>query len=154
HDAIQQQLQQNAHYLVRYTLHTPMGALNLLEIGEHFKQRNRHLLRGYLLIAYDSFDAFAPGELDLQIQNQNLRTSLQQYQLTQDNHLQHLARSHSQQQLIVRMARQRYVSDSPRQEAADLITRTACGVHGVARPGIRHISSPNLDSISRYRSDR
>ncbi|MGE8294093.1 MAG: putative bifunctional diguanylate cyclase/phosphodiesterase [Pseudomonas sp.] len=153
HDAIQQQLQQNAHYLVRYTLHTPMGALNLLEIGEHFKQRNRHLLRGYLLIADDSFDAFAPGELDLQIQNQNLRTSLQQYQRTQDNHLQHLARSHTQQQLIVRLARQRYVSDSPRQEAAELITRAAYEVYGVARAGIWQLSSHSLESISLYRRD-
>jgi diguanylate cyclase (GGDEF)-like protein/PAS domain S-box-containing protein len=153
HDAIQQQLQQNAHYLVRYTLHTPMGALNLLEIGEHFKQRNRHLLRGYLLIADDSFDAFAPGELDLQIQNQKLRTSLQQYQRTQDNHLQHLARSHTQQQLIVRLARQRYVSDSPRQEAAELITRAACEVYGVARAGIWQLSSHSLESISLYRRD-
>ena len=51
HDAIQQQLLQNAHYLVRYTLHTPQGALNILEVGEPFKQRNRQLLRGYLLLA-------------------------------------------------------------------------------------------------------
>lgn len=51
HDAIQQQLQRAPHYLVRYTLHTPQGALNLLELGEPFKQHNRQLLRGYLLVA-------------------------------------------------------------------------------------------------------
>ena len=153
HDAIQQQLLQNAHYLVRYTLHTPQGALNILEVGEPFKQRNRQLLRGYLLIADDSFDTFPPGELELHTQNQNLRNSLQQYQRTQENHLQHLARSHTQQQLIVRLARQRYGSSDPQQEAAELITQAACEVYGVARAGIWRVSTQSLDSISLYRRD-
>jgi hypothetical protein len=49
HDAIQQQLTASPHYLVRYTLHTAAGALSILELGEAYKQHNRHLLRGYLL---------------------------------------------------------------------------------------------------------
>ena len=153
HDAIQQQLLQHAHYLVRYTLHTPQGALNILEVGESFKQRNRQLLRGYLLIADDNFDTFPPGELELHSQNQNLRNSLQQYQRTQENHLQHLARSHTQQQLIVRLARQRYASSDPQQEAAELITQAACEFYGVARAGIWRVGTQSLDSISLYRRD-
>ena len=156
HDAIQQQLLQGPHYLVRYTLHTPHGALNLLEVGEPFKQRNRQLLRGYLLVTDEQPSAAADAgelELELQTQNQNLRSSLQHYQRTQDNHLQHLARSHTQQQLIVRLARQRYVSSDPQREAAELITQAACEVYGVARAGIWRLGSQSLDSISLYRRD-
>ena len=156
HDAIQQQLLQGPHYLVRYTLHTPQGALNLLEVGEPFKQRNRQLLRGYLLVTDEQPSAAADAgelELELQTQNQNLRSSLQHYQRTQDNHLQHLARSHTQQQLIVRLARQRYVSSDPQREAAELITQAACEVYGVARAGIWRLGSQSLDSISLYRRD-
>lgn len=50
HDAIQLQLAQRPHYLVHYTLHTAHGPLNLMELGEPFRQRGRHLLRGYLLV--------------------------------------------------------------------------------------------------------
>lgn len=49
HDAIQEQLTQAPSYLIRYTLHTAKGPMNLLEMGEAYKQHNRHLLRGYLL---------------------------------------------------------------------------------------------------------
>ena len=153
HDAIQQQLLQGPHYLVRYTLHTPQGALTLLEMGEPFKQRNRQLLRGYLLVADASLDQFAPAEQELHTQNQQLRSSLQQYQRTQNDHLQHLARSRTQQQLIVRLARQRYTSSDPQQEAAELITQAACEVYGVARAGIWKLGSHHLDSVSLYRRD-
>ncbi|MGQ7959687.1 putative bifunctional diguanylate cyclase/phosphodiesterase [Pseudomonas sp. SP16.1] len=60
HDAIQQQLLQGVHYLVRYRLHTPQGALDMLELGEAFKQHNRQLLRGYLLVADASLSQHAP----------------------------------------------------------------------------------------------
>ncbi len=50
HDAIQLQLVQRPHYLVHYTLHTAHGPLNLMELGEPFRQHGRHLLRGYLLV--------------------------------------------------------------------------------------------------------
>ncbi len=153
HDAIQQQLLQGPHYLVRYTLHTPQGPLNLLELGEPFKQRNRQLLRGYLLITDESLDGYAPDERELQTQNQNLRSSLQHYQRTQDDHLKHLARSHTQQQLIMRLARQRYVSSDPRQEAAELITQAACEVYGIARAGIWSLRSNTLESVALYRRD-
>ena len=153
HDSIQQQLLQGQHYLVRYTLHTPQGALNLLEMGEPFRQHNRQLLRGYLLIADESLAAHTPDESELLAQNQNLRNALQQYQRTQRDHLQHLARSHTQQQLIVRLSRQRYVSSDPQQEAAELITQAACEVYGVARAGIWHLNSQSLDCISLYRRD-
>jgi diguanylate cyclase (GGDEF)-like protein/PAS domain S-box-containing protein len=153
HDTIQQQLLQGPHYLVRYTLHTPQGALTLLEMGEPFKQRNRQLLRGYLLVADESLDQYAPAEQELHTQNQQLRSSLQQYQRTQNDHLQHLARSRTQQQLIVRLARQRYASSDPQREAAELITQAACEVYGVARAGIWKLGSHHLDSVSLYRRD-
>jgi len=153
HDAIQQQLLQGPQYLVRYTLHTPQGPLKLLEVGEPFKQRNRQLLRGYLLVTDENLAQHAPAEFELQTQNQQLSTALLQYQRTQDDHLQHLARSRTQQQLIVRLARQRYVSSDPQQEAAELITQAACEVYGVARAGIWKLDSQRLESVSLYRRD-
>lgn len=56
HDTIQQQLSQSPHYLIRYTLHTAQGSLSLLEMGEAYKQHNRHLLRGYLLVVDGLFE--------------------------------------------------------------------------------------------------
>ncbi|WP_457788736.1 putative bifunctional diguanylate cyclase/phosphodiesterase [Pseudomonas sp. PL-6] len=153
HDAIQQQLLQGPHYLVRYTLHTPQGALNLLEVGEPFKQRNRQLLRGYLLVADQSLSQCSPPEQELQAQNQQLRSSLQQFQRAQDDHLQHLQRSRTQQRLIVRLARQRYVSSDPLLEAAELITQAACEVYGVARAGLWKLGSHSLESVTLYRRD-
>jgi len=50
HDNIAQQLAERRHYSVQYRLHTPRGSLTLMEVGEAFKQRGRHLLRGYLLV--------------------------------------------------------------------------------------------------------
>lgn len=56
HDAIQQQLTECPHYLIRYSLHTAAGTLSLLEMGEAYKQHNRHLLRGYLLVVDGLFE--------------------------------------------------------------------------------------------------
>lgn len=151
HDAIQQQLAQGSHYLVRYALHTPRGTLNLLEVGEPFKQRNRQLLRGYLLVGGESL-----GQPDqaLLAQNQQLRGALQQYQHAQDDHLQHLLRSRTQQSLIVRLARQRYSSANPQREAAELITHAACEAYGVARAGIWKLVGHRLESVTTYRRDQ
>jgi hypothetical protein len=49
---------------VRYTLHTA-GPLSLLEMGEAYKQHNRHLLRGYLLVVDDvRRSPRCPGDLE------------------------------------------------------------------------------------------
>ena len=143
HDVIQQQLQQSAHYQVSYTLHTPQGRLNLLEMGEPFKQRNRQLLRGYLLITDDS--STAPSSAP--VQEPDLLDSLQH------DHLQRMARSQTQRELIVRLSRQRYVSSDPQQEAAALITQAACEVYGVARASLWMLASQHLQPISLYRRD-
>ncbi len=144
HDDIQQQLQQSAQYQVVYTLHTPQGRLNLMEIGEPFKQRNRQLLRGYLLITGDNFDSRQgrtqqPDQLD----------SLQ----LQHNHQQHMTRSRAQRELIVRLARQRYVSSDPLQEAAELITQAASELYGVARASLWRLANARLEPVSLYRRD-
>ena len=61
HDNIQQQLTGSAHYLIRYTLHTSQGPLSILELGEPYKQHNRHLLRGYLLVVEGLFSNTSPA---------------------------------------------------------------------------------------------
>ncbi|WP_296216808.1 putative bifunctional diguanylate cyclase/phosphodiesterase [Pseudomonas sp. UBA2684] len=154
HDSIQLQLTQQPHYLVHYTLHTPHGALNLMELGEPFKQHGRHLLRGYLLVADASAtQANLPSSSDLQAQNSRLQSSLELYQRGQAEHQQQQVRSQAQQRLIVRLARHRYNANDPLREAAELITQAACEAYQVARAGIWNLTSSSLELVALYRSD-
>ncbi|NQD92461.1 EAL domain-containing protein [Pseudomonas sp. CrR25] len=150
HDAIQQQLAQHPHYLVRYTLHTPRGALNLMELGEPFKQHGRQLLRGYLLVAdalpHDSASA-------LQTQHSHLQSSLELHRRSQEEHQQLQDRSRTQRNLIVSLARHRYSADDPLREAAELITRAACETYGVTRASIWNLKDHRLEPIALYRHD-
>lgn len=139
HDSIQQQLVENSHYLVRYTLHTPQGALKLMELGEPFKQRGRALLRGYLLVTSDEpAPSMQPS------------AALEDLQRSQAELLQHQSRALAQQQLIVRLASQRYQGTDPCREAAELITRSACEIYGLARAGIWHINGDTLEPVALY----
>ncbi|MDH1264143.1 EAL domain-containing protein [Pseudomonas sp. GD03944] len=154
HDAIQQQLSQRTHYLVHYVLHTPNGPLTLMETGEAFKQRGRHLLRGYLLVA----DALTlPGEASpqdlLPVNNPQLQHSLELYQRSQTEHQQHQLRIRAQQGLIMRLARHRYNGSDPLREAAELITQAACETYDVARAGIWNINDCVLEPVALYRHE-
>ncbi|GLX15551.1 bifunctional diguanylate cyclase/phosphodiesterase [Pseudomonas straminea] len=142
HDSIQQQLVDNSHYLVRYTLHTPQGPLKLMELGEPFKQRGRALLRGYLLVISEE-----PGDLTPTMQPS---AALEDLQRSQAELLQHQSRALAQQQLIVRLASQRYQGTDPCREAAELITRSACEIYDVARAGIWHINGDTLEPVALY----
>ncbi len=142
HDSIQQQLVDSSHYLVRYTLHTPQGPLKLMELGEPFKQRGRALLRGYLLVISEE-----PGDLAPAMQPS---AALEDLQRSQAELLQHQSRALAQQQLIVRLASQRYQGDDPCREAAELITRSACEIYDVARAGIWHINGDTLEPVALY----
>lgn len=131
HDSIQLQLAQHAHYLIHYTLHTAHGPVCLMEMGEPFKQHDRHLLCGYLIVT-DS----APT---LPAQNGEAQQRQQ--------------RSHAQQSLIVRLARQRYTANDPLREAAELITRTACSLYKVARASIWNLNGACLEPVALFRRD-
>ncbi|MDD0977672.1 GAF domain-containing protein, partial [Pseudomonas fontis] len=122
HDTIQAQLAQRPHYLARYTLHTAQGPMSLLELGEAYKQHNRQLLRGYLLVL-DS----QPGDAaDL------------------------LARVRAQQDLILRLARQRYSAENSLQEAAELITRSASEIYKIDCASIWYLEDQRLEPISAF----
>ena len=109
HDAIQTQLGASPHYVVHYTLHTSRGALSLMELGEAYKQHNRHLLRGYLLVLESTLNSTPPVPLaDLETQNSRLQIALELNQRAQQEQLQHLERVRAQQDLILRLARHRY----------------------------------------------
>ena len=136
HESIQLQLVQQTHYLVQYTLHTPLGPLNLLELGEPYKQHGRHLLRGYLLLAQAPAGAHSPVHQQRRQQDQ-----LQQ------------ARTRAQQNLIVRLAQQRYSAADPLAEAAQQITLAACEVYGVARASLWALHEQSFDPVVLYRSD-
>ncbi|TBU87998.1 putative bifunctional diguanylate cyclase/phosphodiesterase [Phytopseudomonas dryadis] len=154
HDAIQLQLAQYPHYMVRYTLHTPHGPLNLMELGEPFKQRGRHLLRGYLLVT-DS----APHEGSDQHSNEQSPTalplnSMALYQRSQEEQQQQQQRTQAQQQLIVQLSSHRYEAADPLREAAELITRSACELYQVARAGIWQLNGDTLNPVTLYLLDQ
>ncbi|KAB0493898.1 putative bifunctional diguanylate cyclase/phosphodiesterase [Pseudomonas vancouverensis] len=151
HDAVQQQLSESTHYLIRYTLHTASGALNLLELGEAYKQHNRHLLRGYLLVIDGLFegDTLQPA-LDLETQNSRLQIALELNQRAQQEQLLHLDRVRAQQDLILLLTRQRYSSNNSLQEAAELITRSACDIYEIDSASLWHLEGSTLVPISAY----
>ncbi|EWC42254.1 diguanylate cyclase [Stutzerimonas stutzeri KOS6] len=145
HEDIQQQLAGRSHYQVNYRLHTPDGILDITELGEVFQQYGRELLRGYLM----------PGHLpdsdhDLRAQNSRLKLALQQYEQAQDEHVEHMLRSRTQQSLIVRLARHRYGSANPQLEAAQLITQAACEAYEVKRAAIWHLNGTRLEPVACY----
>ena len=151
HDAIQQQLSKSAHYVVRYTLHTAAGALNMLELGEAYKQHNRHLLRGYLLAVDEVFDETqALPSVDLETQNSRLQIALELNQRAQQEQLQHLDRVRAQQDLILLLARQRYSTHNSLQEAAELITRCACDIYEIDCASLWNLEGQRLLPISAY----
>jgi len=151
HDAIQQQLSESTHYLIRYTLHTASGSLNLLELGEAYKQHNRHLLRGYLLVIDGLFedDPLQPA-LDLETQNSRLQIALELNQRAQQEQLLHLDRVRAQQDLILLLTRQRYSSNNSLCEAAELITRSACDIYEIDCASLWHLEGSMLVPISAY----
>ncbi|MDT4825096.1 GGDEF: diguanylate cyclase (GGDEF) domain protein [compost metagenome] len=150
HEQIQQQLLQDRRYSVRYNLHTPKGCLSVLEIGTAFQHHGRQLLHGYLLPEENlALDEPQPDE-----QEMRLRMSLELYQRAQEEQLQHLLRSRTQQNLIVRLARHRYLSDDPLLEAARLIAQAACETYDVARAGIWRLHAGNrLEAVTVYCRD-
>ena len=149
HDDIQLQLTSKPYYLIRYTLHTSQGPLNLLELGEPYKQHNRQLLRGYLLVMEAPGDAQGISD-DLESQNNRLHTALQLNQQAQQEQLQHLDRVRAQQDLILRLARQRYSTNNSLLEAAQLITRSACEIYEIDCASIWHLEGQRLEPISAF----
>ena len=127
----------------------------MLEFGEAFQQHGRQLLHGYLMVEERPESAERSEQLlDLESQNLRLKASLDLYQRSQDDHLQHLLRSRTQQNLIVRLARHRYLSSDPLLEAAQLITQAACEAYGTARAGIwRLLDDQRLEAVTVYRRD-
>jgi diguanylate cyclase (GGDEF)-like protein/PAS domain S-box-containing protein len=140
HDSIAQQLAERRHYSVQYRLHTPRGSLSLMEVGEAFKQRGRHLLRGYLLVMNEPIatpsqrlDPPPSNQLDLQAQQR---------------------RAQAQQQLIVALARHHYGENEPLREAAELISKRACELYGVSRVGIWNLNDHMLQAVALYQQDQ
>ncbi|MFS2157689.1 putative bifunctional diguanylate cyclase/phosphodiesterase [Pseudomonas sp. Pseusp122] len=151
HDAVQLQLATAPYYLVRYTLHTSRGPLAILEIGERYKQHNRELLRGYLIVVDELFDTNAvPGTPDLETQNSRLQIALELNQRAQQEQLEHLERVRAQQGLILRLARHRYSTDDPVQEAARLITKSACEIYNIAGARVWNLNGQLLEPIAGF----
>jgi len=59
-----------------------------------------------------------------------------------------MLRSRTQQNLIVRLARHRYGSTNPQQEAAQLITQAACEVYELGRATIWHLNGTRLEPVA------
>jgi diguanylate cyclase (GGDEF)-like protein/PAS domain S-box-containing protein len=151
HDSIQVQLASKPYYLIHYTLHTSQGPLLLLELGEPFKQHNRQLLRGYLLVVESlESQASTTSSADLETQNNRLQIALELNQQAQQEQLQHLDRVRAQQNLILRLAKQRYSTNSPLLEAAQLITRSACEIYQIGSASIWNLVNERLEPIAAY----
>lgn len=154
HDALQMQLASSPHYMIRYTLHTNRGPLSLLEVGEGYRQHNRSLLRGYLMVVEELFDTAEPGSSpDLEMQNSRLQIALELNQRAQHEQLQHLERVRSQQSLILRLAKHRYSSSNSLQEAAELITKSACEIYDISCASIWNLNGKTLEPIAEFRRD-
>ena len=151
HDSIQEQLVGKTNYLVRYTLHTSHGPLRLMELGEPFRHHHRQLLRGYLLVVDEAFESDASfAAADLESQNSRLQMALELNQLAQQEQLQHLERVSAQQELILSLARQRYSTNNPLLEAAELITRSACEIYGIDCASLWNLDGQCLESVTAY----
>ena len=154
HDAVQLQLASSPHYLIRYTLHTARGPLGLMEVGEGYKQHNRQLLRGYLMIVDDAVQGGETSiDPDLESQNSRLQIALELNQRAQHEQFQQLERVHAQQSLILRLARHRYSSGNSLQEAAQLITQSACEIYDISCASIWNLNGQVLEPIAEYRRD-
>ena len=148
HDEIQLQLNRRSYYRVRYTLHAQARTLRILEAGEAFKQHNRQLLRGFLTVLEDEDDEL--DATDLESRNNRLELALQLNQRAQQEQLEHLERVRGQQDLILRLARQRYSAENSLLEAAQLITRSACEIYKVDSASIWHLEEQRLEPISAW----
>jgi len=152
HDDVQLQLATANNYLIRYTLHTPSGPLGLLEIGEAYKQHNRHLLRGYFLITGSALeDGSTAPDADLESRNSRLQIALELNQRAQRDQFAHLERVRAQQDLILRLTRHRYTTTNTLLEAAELITQSACDIYDVDRASIWNLNDKCLEPIADYR---
>ncbi|MDY7567712.1 EAL domain-containing protein [Pseudomonas sp. RTC3] len=154
HDDIQLQLANSPFYLIRYTLHTAVGPISLLEMGEGFKQHNRHLLRGYIIVVQGLLGDSGPAsDPDLENQNNRLQIALELNQRAQHEQLLHLERVRAQQSLILRLARHRYSSQNSVQEAAQLITQSACEIYDIACASIWNLNDQRLEPIAAFNRD-
>ncbi|CAM3793912.1 putative signaling protein [Pseudomonas reidholzensis] len=151
HDEIQLQLSRRGYYRVRYTLHASPAPLRLLETGEAYKQHGRQLLRGYLAVLDDAGeDSPEVAASDLETRNNRLQIALQLNQRAQQEQLEHLERVRAQQDLILRLARQRYSANNSLLEAAELITQSACEIYKVHCASIWYLHDQRLEPISAW----
>ncbi|NAT16956.1 diguanylate cyclase, partial [Pseudomonas syringae pv. actinidifoliorum] len=154
HDDIQLQLASSPNYLIRYTLHSPKGPLGLLEIGEAYKQHNRHLLRGYFMIVEDRVtEGESVTDSELETRNSRLQIALELNQRAQRDQFAHLERVRAQQDLILRLTRHRYTTANTLLEAAELITRSACDIYDVDHASIWNLNDKRLEPITDYRRE-
>ncbi|MDB6051493.1 MAG: diguanylate cyclase [Pseudomonas sp.] len=154
HDAVQSQLASGPFYLIRYTLHTSKGPLSVLELGEGYRQHNRDLLRGYLMVVEGLFAQNDPvSSPDLETQNSRLQIALELNQRAQQEQLLHLERVRAQQDLILRLARHRYSTHNSVQEAAQLITQSACDIYDISNASIWDLSGSHLEPIAAFCRD-
>ena len=147
HESITRQLISEPHYVVHYTLHTQQGPLKVMEAGETYKHHSRHLLRGYLLVLEN---APSSALTEPESQNSRLHMALELNQRAQQEQLQHLERVRAQQELILLLARHRYSQHNSLQEAAELITRSACDMYQVDGASLWNLEGNALHPVSAF----
>ncbi|SEK50834.1 PAS domain S-box-containing protein/diguanylate cyclase (GGDEF) domain-containing protein [Atopomonas hussainii] len=150
HAEVQQQLSKRGFFRLHYYLQTPGGLHRVCETGQR-QAADHDTLRGYLWLEP------APEEArqlqTLQTDNERLRSSLELYRKAQDSHLEHLARSRAQQDLLLAITKHAYHTASPLLEAGQMITRAACEVFNVNRIGAWRLQGSLLIPIALYQRD-
>ena len=121
-----------------------------METGESYKHHNRNLLRGYLLVL-ENAPSFALTEPEPQ--NSRLHMALELNQRAQQEQLQHLERVRAQQDLILLLARHRYSQHNSLQEAAELITRSACDIYHVDGASLWNLEGNYLHPVSAFQRE-
>ncbi|GGK09621.1 putative bifunctional diguanylate cyclase/phosphodiesterase [Pseudomonas matsuisoli] len=136
HDEIQQQLAEHNRYTVQYLCHTPCGTRRLIETGEVTQQHGRALLHGYMVVS---------PEPDVS------RDSVDLHSCTSPPPSQ---RTETHQKLILTLARQRYESEDPSLEAAELIARSAADIYETSRSSIWRLVGDTLVPVYCYNREQ
>jgi diguanylate cyclase (GGDEF)-like protein/PAS domain S-box-containing protein len=152
HDDIQQQLLKRRHYVIRYTLHAPVGATSMIEVGEAISRHGREILHGYLLPVEQASEA-ERLVAELMVQNSDLRASLDLFEQTCSQEQARIEHVKARRNLLLELAQHVYSSNDPLREAAQLITHAASETYGVKRASIWQLSGSHLCPIYVHSED-
>jgi diguanylate cyclase (GGDEF)-like protein/PAS domain S-box-containing protein len=152
HDDVQQQLAKHRHYVIRYTLHSPRGALSLIELGEPVYRHGREVLHGYLLPIGQASEADRLIA-ELMSQNKDLQTSLVLLEQSCSQEHARIERIKACRSQLADLVQRAYRSGNPLLEAAQLITQAACKACVLERASLWRLTDTQLKPVHVHGED-